>query len=45
MLNSSNGNVNNIQDGIFAQLTEMFGDIMPPETILKVGREQKWNCK
>lgn len=45
MLNGVDGTTNNVQDGIFAQLTEMFGDIVPSEGILKVGREHNWNCK
>lgn len=34
-----------VEDGIFAQLTELFGETVSSEKILKVGRAQKWNCK
>lgn len=32
-------------DKIFAQLTDMFGDTVPTEIILKTGQETKWKCK
>lgn len=33
-----------ICDKIFAQLTDMFGDMVPSEIILKTGQENKWQC-
>lgn len=32
-------------DKIFAQLTDLFGDTVPTEIILKTGQESKWKCK
>lgn len=32
-------------DEIFARLTELFGDTVPTEIILKTGQETKWKCK
>lgn len=32
-------------DEIFARLTELFGDTVPTEIILKTGQEKKWKCK
>lgn len=32
-------------DKIFAQLTDLFGDTVPTEFILKAGQETKWKCK
>ena len=32
-------------DKILAQLTDLFGDLVPTEIILKTGQETKWKCK
>lgn len=32
-------------DKIFAQLTDLFGDTVPTEVILKTGHEMKWKCE
>lgn len=32
-------------DQVFAQLTDMFGDNVPTEIILRIGRESKWKRK
>lgn len=32
-------------DKILAQLTDLFGDSVPTEIILKTGQETKWKCK
>lgn len=33
------------QDNVFAQLTELFGDIMSPNIIISVCKEHNWDCK
>ena len=32
-------------DEVFARLTELFGDTVPTEIILKIGQELKWKRK
>lgn len=32
-------------DKVFAQLTDLFGDTIPTEVILKTGQETKWKRK
>lgn len=32
-------------DEIFARLTDLFGDSVPTEIILKTGQETNWKCE
>lgn len=36
------GNSSVCDDQVFAQLTDMFGDSVPTEVILRTGSEHKW---
>lgn len=39
------GNSSICDDQVFAQLTDMFGDSVPMEIILRTGQENKWKRK
>lgn len=38
-------NKSTCDDKIFAQLTDMFGETVPTEYILKTGHSKNWQCK
>lgn len=45
MFENSESSKSVCDDKIFAQLTDLFGDTVPTEIILKAGQDTKWKCK
>lgn len=45
MFENSKNSKSVCDDKIFAQLTDLFGDTVPTEIILKTGQDTKWKCK